>query len=1315
MLSLSDQLREKPSPVIEDPGEGERGREAARVEIIRVLFVGHLDDYSRIRILLSAVPDFHYLVDLSDTFRGAIVALRRKAYDACLVDGQRDAQGAPGFIHSNQTLFSVPIILLTEEIGASCAEPADRLIKSEITASLLDRSIRFALERKKSSGSVQESREFLRSALDALSSHIAILDENGTILSVNEPWIKFGLENGVEQGKWGPGENYLGVCDKASRAGEKTAATAAQGIRNVAQGRLTRFHLEYPCSSPVEHRWFALQVTRFMESGAARIVVAHDDITERKQAEEALASSERRFRALVERSSDITLLTNRAGEIIYTSPATTRILGYDTEELLDFKGTDFIHPEYVERVITSRDQASGLGDSAKLQMRVRHKDGSWRWVDGSLTNYLDDPSVGARVYNLQDHTARRQAEEELIRSEAKFQQLSDSGIIGIVEFDLSGWLYRANDAFLKIVGREGDDIVGGHLNILDVTAPEYLDDFPRRIAVLKSSGIAEAEEKEYLRKDGSRVPVMAGGVCVDAAAGRYLGFVIDLSRLAQAREERQRLEERYRSLFENANDAILTFNLNGNVTSINPAGEKMFGYTREELLHQDLVEIFAPEELTSYKRIRTLALSNDLPERLEVRALTRRGKRLNVELSIQPVMDAGAVVGLQCIGRDLTEKGSLEEELRQAQTTEAIGRREAKDLVQSIADTIPAIVFMTDETGKNVFSNRAWAEFSGRPIEAAYGDGWRKLLHPEDALREKGPPTFNQDGYFEFEHRMRRRDGEYRWLVGRGKSLHRQDGTLAGMVGVATDVTDQRKAADRLRVLTRAVEQSPVNILITDTKGTIEYVNPRFTEVTGYSPEEAIGQNPRILKSGHTSQDEYRHLWETIKTQEWRGEIWNKRKNGELFLVGASISPVRDRRGQVTHFLAVQKDITEQKRAEKALRRVQALNQRILESAREGITVVDLNGNIRYMSPGALDLCDSAGGCCRKTNWIDFWLPEYRSMAVSALEDCRAGKPSTVLGIMTNCGGNNRWWDASLTPMKEDPETEDEIVIVFRDVTERRQMEAQLAQAQKLESIGQLAAGIAHEINTPIQYVGDNGLFIKDALGDLISYVERLEAAVQKVPRDTAKIQPDVSLGCDFQYLREELPRAAGELLHGVETVGRIVQAMKDFSHPGTDEKTPVDLNLAIESTVTISRNEWKYVAELKMDFDPRLPLVNCLPGEINQVVLNLIVNAAHAIGEKKAVARSEEGLIVISTRHREHWVEICVSDNGPGVPDSIRAKIFDPFFTTKEVGKGTGQGLAIAHDIIVNKHGGSISVETEAGKGSSFVIRLPIEGPDVV
>jgi len=197
----------------------------------------------------------------------------------------------------------------------------------------------------------------------------------------------------------------------------------------------------------------------------------------------------------------------------------------------------------------------------------------------------------------------------------------------------------------------------------------------------------------------------------------------------------------------------------------------------------------------------------------------------------------------------------------------------------------------------------------------------------------------------------------------------------------------------------------------------------------------------------------------------------------------------------------------------------------------------------------------------------------------------------------------------------------------------------------------------------------------------------------------------------ELPYLEQEIPKALDQSLDGVARITKIVRAMKEFSHPGSSEKTPMDINHAIKSTVTITKNEWKYVADVETDLDPDLPMVPCLAGDINQVFLNLLVNSAHAIEAAMGGKNNGKGKIRVATRKRNGWAEITITDTGTGIPESIRDRIFDPFFTTKEVGKGTGQGLSIAYNIVVEKHGGIIDFETTEGEGTTFIVRLPLKG----
>jgi signal transduction histidine kinase len=262
---------------------------------------------------------------------------------------------------------------------------------------------------------------------------------------------------------------------------------------------------------------------------------------------------------------------------------------------------------------------------------------------------------------------------------------------------------------------------------------------------------------------------------------------------------------------------------------------------------------------------------------------------------------------------------------------------------------------------------------------------------------------------------------------------------------------------------------------------------------------------------------------------------------------------------------------------------------------------------------------------------------------------------------------------------------------------ERERIEAELRLAQKLESVGRLAAGIAHEINTPVQFVSDNITFVRDSLPGVLAELVRYRGPAHPA-------EPDG----DVDYAIANTPPALDAALEGLARVATIVRSMKDFAHPDRDEKTLVDLNRAIESTLMIAAHECKYVADVHIEL-AALPPVRCNGGEINQAILNLVINAAHAIRDvvRQTGAR---GRIDVRTRRDGSEVEIAIRDTGTGIPAAIRDKIYDPFFTTKEVGRGTGQGLAIARSVVIDKHGGSLRFETELGTGTTFFIRLPVD-----
>jgi two-component system, NtrC family, sensor kinase len=276
---------------------------------------------------------------------------------------------------------------------------------------------------------------------------------------------------------------------------------------------------------------------------------------------------------------------------------------------------------------------------------------------------------------------------------------------------------------------------------------------------------------------------------------------------------------------------------------------------------------------------------------------------------------------------------------------------------------------------------------------------------------------------------------------------------------------------------------------------------------------------------------------------------------------------------------------------------------------------------------------------------------------------------------------------------------------------ERARMEVELRLAHKLEAVGQLASGIAHELNTPIQFVADSVQFLKTSWEDVSGLVQQQRALLTRVAGDRPEVQAELGQldeAVDYQFLEEEIPRSLERTLEGTRRVTTIVRALKEFAHPDRREKAPAELNQALENTLIVAHNEYKYLATVEKDFEA-LPPVTCHVGDLNQVFLNLIVNAAHAIGD--LVGQSGDlGRITIRTRRDGDFVAISIADTGAGIPAAIRARIYDPFFTTKDVGKGTGQGLAIARSIVVDRHQGTISFDSEMGQGTTFTIRLPIE-----
>jgi len=392
----------------------------------------------------------------------------------------------------------------------------------------------------------------------------------------------------------------------------------------------------------------------------------------------------------------------------------------------------------------------------------------------------------------------------------------------------------------------------------------------------------------------------------------------------------------------------------------------------------------------------------------------------------------------------------------------------------------------------------------------------------------------------------------------------------------------------------------------------------------------------------------------------------------------------------------------------------------IFNSVADGLITVNGEGEIESLNKSVYSIFGYDRQSIRDKKIGDFFPVDAAIKYMRALNDFASNGSSDVVdsgpkeGRGMKLGGIEIPIELSVTSIQQDS-GHPIFVNVIRDITYRKDLERQLLQAQKMEALGSLAGGIAHEINTPSQYVRDNLKFLQEAF-DAYNGFYKIVIGVHGSLPDAAKEEITASeKKQDLAFFSSEAPAALTQSLEGVGTISEIVGAIRGFSYPATDDISYVDLNTALKNTITVARNQWKPFTQVRTEFDENLPPVPCIPGKLTQVVLNLIVNATHAIEEKcKGVEDPANNCITVSTAIVKKRAVIKVSDSGTGIPKENIQKIFNPFFTTKEVGKGTGQGLSISYDIVVKKHGGTLNVESEVGKGTTFIIELPMEVENV-
>ncbi|MFH1059071.1 MAG: PAS domain S-box protein [Pseudomonadota bacterium] len=640
-------------------------------------------------------------------------------------------------------------------------------------------------------------------------------------------------------------------------------------------------------------------------------------------------------------------------------------------------------------------------------------------------------------------------------------------------------------------------------------------------------------------------------------------------------------------------------------------------------------------------------------------------------------------------------------------------------------DAIPDLIAILDQDYRLVRVNRAMADHLGSEAEECVGQHCFNLVHGADAPWPSCPLTsmLNDGKSHLAEITLGQGERERAFLVS-ASPIHDEAGNTVGCVHLARDITGVKLAEqayqEQVGFLERLLDTIPNPVYFKDTNGVYTGCNAAFAELVGRRRDEILGRQLEDLIGQDLAeiyQRRDRELLASPGTQIYEGPM--RLPDGSLHQAIFNKATFTDGEGELAGIVGVMVDITTNKLVEQALRESEERYRTLVETITEGMIQVDEQARIRFFNDRLSQMLGYDSRELYGRPVTDFLDDENRKILTEQFARRREGSEDSYELTFTAKDGHQVHTIVYPKPHFATGRFLGSFALIT-DITERKNLERQLMQSQKLEAIGSLAAGIAHEINTPTQYVSDNTHFMRDAFHDLFrvltGYIRlagllratgRSEPAVAAALAEVEEVDREV----DGDYLMEEVPKAIEQTLEGLARISKIVRSMKEFAHPGPEEKTPTDLNKALENTVTVAKNEWKYVAEVELDLDRGLPPVSCVPSEINQVFLNIIVNAAQALAEVVREGEGAKGRIVIATRRHGDHAEITISDNGPGIPLAVQSRVFDPFFTTKPPGRGTGQGLAIAQRVVSDKHRGNLLFSSHPGQGTTFVVRLPLDG----
>ena len=1151
------------------------------------------------------------------------------------------------------------LVVSGEVLGAFEIDSVDGKVPEE-SVGLLHNAVAVLglfMERRRQERALSADKRRTEAKYRQLVEHVPVglfeMDAAGNCIYVNQQWCDIAGTPAVEA----MGRSWMQLIHPADRDAVVERFKLWVGSdRNVDD----RFRYLRP-DGEVRHVWASARPEYADDGSICGYVGAVTDVTPVREAEAALQENEARLHLTLEAVEEAVLEYNRQTHEVYFSPRFYRMLGYEPGEVPATREFwwALVHPDDADSGAAALRNVYADLKPFCLDFRMRHRAGDWRWIR-ARGRVLTRSATGNAVRILGtalDVTEQREAEEEL----RLILRTCFDGFL-VVGQDLR--ILDANDAYCQLIGYSREELL--NLSVTDVKAGGSRETVTVTFSEVRTAGWKRLEST-HRRKDGTLMPLEVNLSWSPTGGGRYIGFVRDLTGRNRMLKQLSDSETQYRALVTNQAGVVFTAAGDGTLTYASPQTQQLFGCLPSSWVGRRLIDMVDDAYTGEIQRQWTRTLSGEAVAPLELEFRCCAGRPLCwVAISLSPQRgEDGMVASVLGTMWNVTERKHVEESLQRSEEQFRSVWEQSSDGMR-LSDGAGTVLRVNDAFCQ--MFGRTREEIEGRPLKECYGpEEWARI---HEGYLSRYPSAIAAM----YESHMKLWNGTQKWFEVSNSLIPRPGGPE--VLSIFRDITQRKATEAHLSVLARAFEQSPASVVVTDTSGRIEFVNPKFCEITGYSADEVRGQNPRILKSGMNQDSLYDELWIAITDgREWHGEMLNRRRDGTMFWEQASISPVKSARGEVTHFVAVKEDITERKRVQHALEESERRFREMLERVELLALLLDGAGNVTF--------CNDF--FCRVTGWtreqlmgnhyVDLLIPEgARETMGNQLEPHRENEILTADGRRLLIAWDN-------TALRGPSGEFAGMASLGRDVTSHRLLEEQYRQAQKLESLGRLAGGVAHDFNNLLTVI--NG------------YSEMMLEQFPVTDPAYAKVREIFRAGLRASELTKQLLA---------------------FSRKQMIERQVMQLNDLLAEVKGMLQRLIGENIRLEVHTGPVLGHVEADPSQIHQVLMNLVVNARDAM-PKGGVLRIETSPLRVAEGGATDWdlppgeyAQLIVSDTGAGMDPETQAHAFEPFFTTKSGEKGTGLGLATVYGI-VRQNGGGIQFESHLGAGTRFRIALPVCG----